>query len=514
MKLVSNSVSPNDVVEEERNGDRYLIVKDVPFVRAMNLSGGYVPEKELKESVDDWTVELTANHPRNEPGKPWYRPDLDDGVPISVNTSQTVHREYVVGEAENPRYDGTWITADMAINADIAEAMGGVAADIVEKIDNGEAFDVSSQYIPKQLPAGEYDGEHRANVEGIDQPDSIALLPHKPGQCSMEHGCGVNPEVAANAADVRVPVADDPGGEDSGAQVANKRVDGIAFETTRSGKLDESAIPSEDFEDHYIFDGRVKSESSFPVVDADGALRRGNVKAAWDLRGHGRDEERLVEILADLNDEFDEPPIDDEDLEDAMSANSSSWWGLDRIMSFLGRGEAEDSNETTGAESPTDSDTTVMKERTAELVANHGFDAENLPSEDTECFGRIYDAVTSNEDGEAEEPETETETDEESEMNDDEIVLTEDELEDMIESKAEEIVANREENTEKQQLAADIVANSAEYDDTEAVTDDFPTVAALETKKEQVSDSGTMPGSGVTPNAQDEDLDDVPSGVF
>jgi len=426
MRLVSNSVNPNNVVEEERNGDTHYIVKDVPFVRAMDLAGGYVPQNEIKQSTDSWEVPLTANHPRNKPNKPWYRSNVDDNAPISVNTSQAVQREYTVGQAENPSFDGTWINADFAVNADIAQAMGGVAADIVEKIENGEPFDVSSQYIPKPLPEGEYDGAHRANVEGIDEPDSIALLPHKPGQCSRSEGCGVNPQVAANAADIRVPVADDPGesGEDTGE------------ETTMTDDLD----------------------------------------------------------------------LENPDDETKRTLG-------ERMLSALGWGTEGESGGNEPAESGADP-TSDMEQRTAELVANHDFDAENLPDEDTQCFDRIYEAVTSNESDDPEEPETETETDETPDMDDNEVVLTEDELEDMIETKAQEIVANREEETEKESLARDIVANSAEYDDVGSVTEDFPTVPALETKRDQVTDSSAMPGSGATANAQTDDLDDLSVGVF
>jgi len=180
---------------------------------------------------------------------------------------------------------------------------------------------------------------------------------------------------------------------------------------------------------------------------------------------------------------------------------------MDRVLSFIGW----KNEETMGAESPAD-DTSTMEERTAELVANHGFTADNLPSEETECFDRIYEAVTSNESDEPEEPETETETDDEPMT--DEVVLTEDELEDMIEAKAQEIVANDKEESEKESLAQEIVANSAEYDDTEAVTEDFPTVASLETKRDQVTDTGVMPGTGATGNAGADDYDDISPGVF
>ncbi len=415
MRLISNSVNPNDVVEETRDGDRFLVVQNVPFVRAQELSGGYVPDSEIRASTKGWDGRLlTANHPRDNEGKP---------VPAETKKDETA-----VGYAESPEYDGEYIRVDMAVNADRAEALGGHAADIVTKIENGEEFDVSSQYFPKDLPPGEYDGEYRSNVEGIQEPDSIALLPHKPGQCSMSDGCGINPDPAVVAnAEVSIPVADDPveSGEDTGE---------------------------------------------------------------------------------------DSTMTDDLDLENPDDETKRTLG--ERMLSALGWGTDGDEAVNEPAESGADV-TPNMNDRTAELVANHGFDADNLPPEETQCFDRIYDAVTSNDEDEPEESDAEDETDDEPMTEtEDEIVLTEDELEGMIEEKAQEIVANREEETEKDSLAREIVANSAEYDDVEAVTEDFPTVAALETKREQVTETGTMPGTGATANAQSDDLDDLSVGVF
>ena len=66
-----------------------------------------------------------------------------------------------------------------------------------------------------------------------------------------------------------------------------KAVGPIHFRGTRQGELDESGIPSDDFADHYFNDGENKSDSSFPLVDGEGYLRRGNLDAAWNLRGQG-----------------------------------------------------------------------------------------------------------------------------------------------------------------------------------------------------------------------------------
>lgn len=81
----------------------------------------------------------------------------------------------------------------------------------------------------------------------------------------------------------------------------------VSWDGTSGGKLDESAIPNDDYESHYINDGDTKSDSSFPVVDAEGNLRAGNVRSAWKLRNRG---EGVGEsCLRDLGNAFDETPL-------------------------------------------------------------------------------------------------------------------------------------------------------------------------------------------------------------
>jgi hypothetical protein len=95
------------------------------------------------------------------------------------------------------------------------------------------------------------------------------------------------------------------------------------------GDLDESAIPNEDFEPHYLNDGDTKSDSSFPVVDGDGNLRAGNVNSAWDLRNQG--EGVSEECLRNLDNAFDENILPDTAYENSSApdewatASRPSW---------------------------------------------------------------------------------------------------------------------------------------------------------------------------------------------
>jgi hypothetical protein len=257
----------------------------------MTLSGGYVPQSEIKQSTNAWAgTPLTANHPRN-----------DRGEPVPANTKLN---EVGVGKAENPRFDGTWIRANLAVNADRAKAMGGVAADIVAKIESGETFDVSSQYLPKPLPEGEYDGKHRSNVEGIAQPDSIALLPHKPGKCSIEDGCGIKPQMAANA-DVRVPMTRaNNHGEEPSSNADFSEGDLVEWEFGQGvgqGRVEE--VVSEAGEEISVDGGKRIAKEDDPAV----------LLSSWE--GDGFDSEDTVKLMSNLS-EWSNPP------DEAMSANA------------------------------------------------------------------------------------------------------------------------------------------------------------------------------------------------
>lgn len=90
---------------------------------------------------------------------------------------------------------------------------------------------------------------------------------------------------------------------------ALKEVGGVEFEGTATGKLDESELPNDDYESHYLYPADTKSDSSYPVVDAEGNLRRGNVDAAWGLGARGGvDADELDNRLMSLAQEFDNPP--------------------------------------------------------------------------------------------------------------------------------------------------------------------------------------------------------------
>jgi len=185
MKLVTNSVAPNQVHET----DEKYVIENVPFIRAQNLSGGYVPEANIEATAPKWeNVPATLNHPRN-----------DKGQPVPAETKPETH----IGTIVNPHWDGETVRAN--IHLPKKNLQSADAKQIKEALENGEHISVSSQYAAEPAPSGEYDGEMRENVERITRPDSVAILPNQQGKCSVADGCGINPEMVANA-DVTIPM--------------------------------------------------------------------------------------------------------------------------------------------------------------------------------------------------------------------------------------------------------------------------------------------------------------------
>ena len=136
--------------------------------------------------------------------------------------------------------------------------------------------------------------------------------------------------------------------EDLVEQAQKERtVAGVTFQGTRQGKLTEGDIDTDDFESHYLFPGDSKDDSTYPVVDADGYLRRGNVESAYSVGARGGvSEDELHKKLKKLNDEFDNPPIDFDDGDEnarskALDSAVDGEEHFERAVQFVKAGDAE-----------------------------------------------------------------------------------------------------------------------------------------------------------------------------
>lgn len=433
MQLVTNSVQPNKV-EETDFGWR---IKDVPFVKPMDLAGGYVPEESIKETATEWNgTPPTLNHPRDESGQP-----------IAANRKP----ELQLGRIENATYDGEFVRGDIVVNEADLVRLGGEALDIRDALESGDPINVSSQYRGETLPAGTYDGEYRSNVEKIVEPDSVALLPNKPAQCSVADGCGINPELVANSG-VSLTATDDAVSPEGGQAEAGGDTQTMADNNDDDGG-DSGLGESGELEKREVLE---RFKSALGLADA----QPGNEEA--------------------------EPSVD--------TANNS------------------ETSESTASNS-----TTMDREQyIAEITANSPLTEESLAERCDDGLEAIHSDVmaANNTDNDGDEPEDSEVT----ENNDEDVVeLTENDLRDMIRSEVESVTANQQTESEKHDLASEIVANSAEYEDAEKVLEDYPTKAALETKKEDVApdaSSAGFPARGATTANTNSSADEFPDMEF
>lgn len=497
--MFNQVINSSSVRNEELDGTEYAVAP-VTLLKPMylNVPGNwsvneaYLPASEAKESIPSWNgTPLTLNHP------------TQNGAGTTANSPE-MHQKTVLGRVFNAEWDGNEVTAEAWFNIPKIREMGGMAENALERVLDGDSVEVSTGYRASKLPRGEYDGETHNAVQGNLKPDHLAVLPNQQGKCSVEAGCGVGEPVAnslivTNAemiqnqrSEARTPTYD--GTETQSWADVSKDLeawaDALGFDAETVADM--TAEQKEEVAEHTLL-GDADADSwqelsFFPVVNPNtGNLNRGALMAVLSGRGAQADiPEDTLESARGVAEELMSEEFDEGDDDNAENSIRRAYNALKSVFE-------SDSGETAGAESPVDEDddtTTNMRDRTEELVDNHGFKAENLPDEKTECFDAIYNRFVE------EEEEQDTETKTESAENVKEI--TESELDELIRNRVDERLAEQEEQSAKESLASDIVANS-DYEDTDAVLEDYPTEAALNTKRDDVL--GGQPDFGATRGA-------------
>jgi len=544
MRLTINQETT--VREEQRAGDRWLIAENAAIVQAQNLTNGYVPERSVQKSLSrenthggtGWGgVTVTLNHPRNAPEFAWYDPNHPTGEPV-LAANDVVQETLGLGQLENAQWDGEFVRADVAVNADRATEMGGEATDVVVALENGDPLDVSTQYIGAELPPGEYDGEYREQAETIIAPDSLAVLPNRKGQCSVEDGCGVHADLAtANGITVTLNAAPAPGDREQ-AEVTGNVTDDPAWsslggELSRLRDFLNQAIGSwRSLDEDQGGDGSLPEE---PTPNADSMTKRALIDRAvsgnqfpneWPFAPNESGVEECKERLAG--------EVADED------AFCFGWAGEAGVADNADHsGDSDDdedgeptanSNQTAGAESPVDADsTTDMKDRSTlieEITANSAIERESLEGMGDQCLQAAHEHVVDNEeaesgdgDGNADDGDTETdsaETETSAEGDEQVVVADKAELESLIEERVEERVAANREQQRKRDRVETIVANSDEYgtEDTEELMD---TPDGVLDRIERGLESGVQMPATTSPDVSaqsDADVEEFDAGVF
>lgn len=581
---VANSVSPTQV----RETDDAYIIEDVPFIRPMRLAGGYVPERSVRETSAQWDgVPATLNHPRD-----------DDGRPVAANEQPETH----IGTTEDPYYDGEHVRGNIRLEKSELQD-SGEASDIEAALQAGDPIDVSSQYASVDLPPGEYDGEHRQNAERIVRPDSVAILPNRQGVCSIEDGCGINPQLAANAA-VTVPMTRNAGegqptdnpftmnaqysegdlvswswsGDTAHGRVTDVFVDEgtvtrtiegtevskdsddapvYLVEVWRNGEYDGEALRKEGNRDLSAWDD-APAEAMSANVDIPAEYRFDNpgeaVEAAQELgfegaaddiiHTHGEGDDTVFmpapsheELVATLREEGIIEMDAAGDYGDNKPSANAALKALRTLWGAVGGGQADDgvapedlaaTSLTTANADDVDRDTLID-----DITANSPLTEAALAERCNDGLQAIHadvmaaaDTPADGESGAGSPSANNTDADDSDIMsndNDDTIGLDDlsDEAADELVSRAEKRIQANREDEQKEELATEIIANSANYDsdDREALLE-TPLEVLKDLKANATTGTSGIPGGGLSGNAsvadgaESTDTEDYPDGVL
>lgn len=498
----------------ETHGGRDHLVAPVVAVREMVLKGEFLPASEIQASAPAWNGRVL----------PIGHPTTDDGEFMSANAPE-VHDTRVVGKffgAEVPDTELTgeiWVdiersrrlydeTGDtkfvkpltiLASHADdeVANAVREAASNDAGEcpcddvsLSSQDVLEVSTAYFyNRQEALGTHDGESYEATQHNLRPDHLALLPNSVGECSVEDGCGApRAHVHANVDDAAV----------------NKRVAGVQFSGTAGGKLDEGALDPDEhtLSDHYLYgSGDTKDDFSYPVVDASGDLRRGNVTSAWELgcRGQCDSEENHRERVRKLAREFDNVP---EFAQDG------------------GQNDAQHFGATPNEPAAVANSGTSMTEEDIEWLASHtDFDRETLETFEESHLETLKASVESAKGGHADGCQCNEcagqEQNGQTNSGDDDADPAVEELRSEFQSEIDELreKLNEKEREEREGYVETIVENSDRFDEASDLEhiDDLATLEAMADEfqsRQAVADMGGRIGAGGSPGGDEEDKSD------
>jgi hypothetical protein len=183
---VNESEVDGEVRNVTRNGREYLVF---PIVAAREMILDYpeygtrelLSSDRLRESVEMWAgTPITFIHPEN----PQRTADLPEE-----------YTETIIGQAYNPNLvDREKLRVQAWVDVEKATDIGGLAADVVEQLQDGEQVSVSAGYatLDDDTSGGTYNNGEYDIEQGHIIPDHIAVFPSDEftARCSWEDGCG------------------------------------------------------------------------------------------------------------------------------------------------------------------------------------------------------------------------------------------------------------------------------------------------------------------------------------
>lgn len=169
---------------ERRNldGKEYAVAPATIIVAGV-LNSGLVTPEELSAFAERWNGRpIPLRHPQDAEGN--YISASDLGV---IESS-------VIGTFYNAAFVNDRVVGEMWFDVAKIQTLGGDALAAFQRMEAGEALEVSTGYFAEYLEdrKGEFNGREFKEVHHALVPDHIALLPDEVGACSILDGCGAN----------------------------------------------------------------------------------------------------------------------------------------------------------------------------------------------------------------------------------------------------------------------------------------------------------------------------------
>lgn len=488
--LRSNALVESDGVREvENNGRSYLVF---PLIPAQEMVLNY-PEhgtdellaaERLRETVDMWAgTPLTYIHPEN--------------AQRTANSPDSYTGE-VIGEAHHPEIvNGTKLRVEGWVDVEKANAIGGLAAEVVAKLRSNAELSVSAGYatIGDTRVNGTFQGTAYDIEQGTIIPDHIAVFPSDAFQarCSPEDGCAAP---RANAVSVPSPAQAEP--------VLNRMSNELTDEHARTlGRrmLDALGLSTDESQTCNCHSTEECGCGS-PTTNAESASASNNDDDADD--GDNAEPDAST-ADADASDDADGAADADTDAADVSDGEDTDG----------------DSDHSTDADATSDSDSdddaaqsdTMSDHDIDSLAEQSAFDAATLGEWDDEELTALSETVST----QPEPTTTDEPTDADADADADDGLAAEDvaELKENFAQLQETVESLREDkaNAEKQSDAR-IVANALDLEVEQALEMNEETLSTL---AEQHADEQTTVNYGAVPGGVDRtpdasDADDYPAG--
>lgn len=175
----TNALATSMTRHETFEGRDHIVVPVVALVAGV-VNGELALAEEIAASLPAWDgVPFTVNHPVDAKGQA-----------ISANSPKVLEAT-AIGRTFNMEFVDDRLKGEIWIDVEKAKSLGGEALQILERVEAGEALEVSTGYFRDvEAGTGEFSGIPYDGIQRNLRPNHLAGLPNDIGACSWDNGCG------------------------------------------------------------------------------------------------------------------------------------------------------------------------------------------------------------------------------------------------------------------------------------------------------------------------------------